>query len=407
MSAEPGIVIVGAGKAGARAIVAAREFGWQGPVTLIGDEKLLPYDRPPLSKSSITSEEEPQPVLLVDQSIVDSLHVDFICGVAAAGIDRRTKQVKLADGREIPYRKLLIATGAYARPLAGAANAITLRDFDESVRLRREFVPGKRVAVIGGGFIGLELASTAAKRGCIVTVIEAQPRILLRGVTERVATVVARKHADAGVEVLTNSRCAAFNPDSVTLTDGRTIPADIVVVGIGAAPRTALAEAAGLVVDNGIACDTYLRTSDPDIYSAGDCCSFPHPLYGNRRIRLESWRAAQDMASVAVQNMLGASIAYEAVPWFWSDQYDQSLQIAGLPDWGARSVFRPLKDGAFVEFHLDDSGRLVGASGIGPGNTVARDIRLAELLIAKRAAPDPAQLADPAVQLRTLLAQYK
>jgi 3-phenylpropionate/trans-cinnamate dioxygenase ferredoxin reductase subunit len=407
MSAEPGIVIVGAGKAGARAIVACREYGWQGPVTLVGDEALLPYDRPPLSKSSITSDEEPQPLLLVDQSIVDSLNVDFISGVAATNIDRANKRLRLADGREIAYHKLLIATGAYARPLSGAANAITLRDFAESVRLRREFMPGRKVAVIGGGFIGLELASSATKRGCSVTVIEAQPRILLRGVTERVASVVAKKHADAGVEILTGTKCGAFNPDSVTLMDGRVIPADIIVVGIGAAPRTALAEASGLAIENGVACDTHLKTSDPDIYAVGDCCSFPHPLYGDRRIRLESWRAAQDMASVAVQNMLGSPLAYEAVPWFWSDQYDLSLQIAGLPGDGTHSVSRPLKDGAFIEFHLDDKGRLVGASGIGPGNTVARDIRLAEMLIGKRATPDPTQLADANVKLKALLAQYK
>jgi 3-phenylpropionate/trans-cinnamate dioxygenase ferredoxin reductase subunit len=407
MSAEPGMVVVGAGKAGARAIVAFREFGWQGPVTLIGDEALVPYDRPPLSKSAISAEEEPRPVELVDRSIIDALNVDFIAGTAATGIDRARKVVKLADGSEVPYAKLLIATGASARSLNGAANALTLRDFDESVRLRAAFTPGRRVAVIGGGFIGLELASSAAKRGCAVTVIEAQPRILLRGVTERVADVVAKKHAEAGVEIITGAKIGVFDPASLTLIDGRVIPADIFVVGIGAAPRIALAETAGLRIDNGIACDTHLRTSDPDIYAAGDCCSFPHPLFGNRRIRLEAWRAAQDQAAVAVENMLGASKSYEAVPWFWSDQYDLSLQIAGMPSEGATSIARPLKDGAFIEFHLDGEGRLVGASGIGPGNTVARDIRLAEMLIGKRAKPDPAQLADANIQLKALLAQYR
>jgi 3-phenylpropionate/trans-cinnamate dioxygenase ferredoxin reductase subunit len=396
------MVIVGAGKAGARTILGLRERDYQGPITLVTDEVLSFYDRPPLSKAAIHADASEPPVMILDDSMLASLKVDKVQG-AATNIDRAAKELILSDGRRIPYEKLLIATGAAARPLPGAARAMTLRDLDESIALRDAFKPGKSVAIVGGGFIGLELASSAAKRGCKVTVIEALPRILMRGVTERVATTVASRHAAEGVEIVTSAAIETIGDDHVTLKGGRRIPADVLVAGIGASPRISLGEAAGLTIENGIAVDSHLRTSDPDIFAAGDCCSFPHALFGSRRIRLEAWRAAQDMGITVAENMLGGSASYEAVPWFWSDQYDLSLQIAGMPGDGKTAVLRQLKEDAFIEFHLDGEGRLVGASGIGPGNTVARDIRLAEMLIGKRAKPDPAQLADPSVQLKALL----
>ncbi|KAB2862650.1 MAG: ferredoxin reductase, partial [Bauldia sp.] len=176
------------------------------------------------------------------------------------------------------------------------------------------------------------------------------------------------------------------------------------VVGIGAVPVTGLAEAAGLALDNGIAVDACLRTSDPDVFAAGDCCSFPLALYGGRRVRLESWRNAVDQAGLAARNLLGAEDPIASVPWFWSDQYELTLQIAGLPDEGAGTVRRDIGDGAFILFHRAADGRLAAASGIGPGNAVAKDIRLAEMLIARSARPDPALLASPATRLKSLLA---
>ena len=188
------------------------------------------------------------------------------------------------------------------------------------------------------------------------------------------------------------------------LEDGRVVAASLLVVGIGAVPNTELAEAAGLAVDNGIAVDGLLRSSDPDIFAAGDCTSYPLPLYGDRRVRLESWRNAQEQGQLAAANMLGGEEAHCAVPWFWSDQYDMTLQIAGLADGAAATVRRDLGEGAFILFHLDAGGRLIAASGIGRGNAVARDIRLAEMLIAARRHPDPAALAAPETKLKTLLA---
>jgi len=399
------MVIIGAGKAGARAPISLREHGWKRSITLIGEEVHAPYDRPPLSKAAMTAAEEPSPVFLLDDEMLQALDVTFIANAMASDIDRAKKEVILADGRRIPYQKLLIATGARARRLTlpGAERALMLRDFHESVALRAACTPGRSVAIIGGGFIGLELAASASQRGCDVTVIEAQPRILMRGVTEAVARRIAERHDVAGVTVLTGTGVDRIEADAVVLSDGRRIPADIVIAGIGAQPAVALAEKAGLVLDNGIACDAEMRTSDPDIYAAGDCCSFPHGLYGGRRLRFEAWRVAQDQAAVAAENMLGGHRQFLAVPWFWSDQYELNLQIAGMPSDGVSSCVRPLKDDAFIEFHIDGSGRLVGASGIGRGNAIARDIKLAEMLIAKNASPDPAVLADPDIALRGLL----
>ncbi len=402
---EASMVIVGGGKAGARAAVAFRENAWKGRVTLISDEALAPYDRPPLSKAAIMDEAEPQPVYLLDEGMMASLEVNFLRGSAATGIDRDAKTVSLADGTKIPYDRLLIATGAEPRRLSqtGAERALLLRDLADSAEIRRKFIDGKSVAIIGGGFIGLELAASAAKRGCRVTVIEAQPRVLMRGVPPEIATRIAARHAEAGVAILTSASIAQIGLDKILLSDGREIPADIVIAGIGAAPRIKLAEQAGLALDNGIACNTYLQTSDPHIFAVGDCCSFPHPVFGNERLRLEAWRNASDQAIVAVENMLGGQKPYEAVPWFWTDQYELNLQIAGLPQRGVSIVERVPKENALILCHLDGDGRLVGASGIGPGNSIARDIRLLEMLIGKKAAPGPALLADPAFQLKSLL----
>ena len=340
---EASMVIVGGGKAGARAAVAFRENAWKGPVTLISDEALAPYDRPPLSKAAIMEDAEPQPTYLLDEGMMASLEVNFLRGSAATAIDRDARAVSLADGKKIPYDRLLIATGAEPRRLsqAGAERAMLLRDLANSAKIRAEFISGKSVAIIGGGFIGLELAASAAKRGCHVTVIEAQPRILMRGVPPDIATRIAARHTEAGVAILVNARIEKIGPDKIHVADGREVPADILIAGIGAAPRIKLAEQAGLALDNGISCNTYLQTSDPLIFAVGDCCSFPHPVFGNERLRLEAWRNASDQAIVAVENMLGGQRPYEAVPWFWTDQYELTLQIAGLPHRG--SLNRPAR----------------------------------------------------------------
>jgi 3-phenylpropionate/trans-cinnamate dioxygenase ferredoxin reductase component len=407
---DVGIVIIGAGEAGARAAIALRAERYSGRIVLIGDEPHAPYERPPLSKATIVGEAPPALPAIGDAIDLFRLNIEHLARVAVASIDKAAHLVLLADGRALPYEKLLLATGAKPRRLSipGADAAIYLRNFDDAVALRRRLGEGRRIAIIGGGFIGLELASSARALGCEVTLIEAAPRILMRGVPSAIADLVAARHRGAGVRLETGAAIAGIGRpgDShiVALTDGREIAADCVVAGIGAAPDTALAEAAGLTIDNGIAVDAQLCTSDPHIYAAGDCASFPHPLYDGRRIRLEAWRNAFDQGAFVAKSMLGGAEEYRAVPWFWSDQHDLNLQIAGLVDEGRETIARDLGDGALLLFHLTSEGRLAAASGVGPLGRIAREVRLAEMLIAKRARPDRVALASPDIKLKSLLA---
>ena len=393
-SETAGIVVIGAGECGTRAALALREAGYDGAVTLLGAEVHSPYERPPLSKDAILAE-TPAPKPIGGAEGLAAAGVTFRPGLAVAEIDRAAQAVVLADGSRLAYHRLLLATGARPRPLpvpgADGPNVATLRGLEDAARIRAALGPGRRLAVIGGGFIGLELAASARKLGTEVTVIEALPRLLTRGVPEEVAAVLAARHEAEGVRFVFGARIVEVTPEGVILEGGITVPADLVLVGIGAVPETTLAAAAGLAVENGIVVDDRLATSDPAIFAAGDCAAFQHPGYG-RRIRLESWRSAQEQGTLAARNMLGSDEPVAAVPWFWSDQYDLTLQIAGLADGAAATVRRPVGEG-FVLFHLGPEGRLLAASGIGPGNAIAKDIRLAEMLIARGARPDPEALA--------------
>ncbi|TPI66156.1 ferredoxin reductase [Mesorhizobium sp. B3-1-3] len=407
---QAGMVIIGAGECGGRAALALRDLGFEGPVALVGDEPHLPYERPPLSKEAMTGE-APAIKAIASDALFAERSIRHIHSVRAVAIDRGAHVVRLSDGSSLPYEKLLLATGSVPRklPMPGlGGRCVYLRTFNDALAIRAHLSAGNRVAIIGGGFIGLELAASARKLGATVTVIEAQPRILMRGVPAEIAEIIHKAHEAEGVAIRTGQGIAAIDDDGaevgITLADGRKVIADLTVIGIGAVPVTGLAAEAGLTIDNGIAVDEHLRTADPDIFAAGDCCSFPLAVYGGRRVRLEAWRNAQEQGALAAKNMLGADAAHAAVPWFWSDQYGLTLQIAGLSDEGKSIVRRDLDDGAFILFHLAQDGRLVAASGIGPGNSVARDIRLAEMLIAKRASPAPEALGSQAVKLKSLLA---
>ncbi|UVK41416.1 FAD-dependent oxidoreductase [Mesorhizobium sp. AR10] len=404
------MIIIGAGECGGRAALALRDLGYDGPVTLVGDEPHLPYERPPLSKDAMVSEAPEIKAIATDETFA-ARSIRHIHSVQAVAIDRAVHTVRLSDGAVLPYDKLLLATGSIPRklPMLGlGGRCVYLRTFNDALAIRAHLRAGNRIAIVGGGFIGLELAAAARKLGADVTVIEAQPRILMRGVPAEIAEIVHAAHETEGVNILCGEGIAAIADDGaevrITLAGGRDIVADLAVIGIGAVPVTGLAAEAGLTIDNGIAVDAELRTSDPDIFAAGDCCSFPLAVYSGRRVRLEAWRNAQEQGALAAKNMLGAGEAHAAVPWFWSDQYGLSLQIAGLSDEGHSSVRRDLGDGAFILFHLAQDGRLVAASGIGTGNSVARDIRLTEMLIGKRARPAPEALGSQAFKLKSLLA---
>lgn len=405
------MVIIGAGECGTRAAFALREMGYDGSVTLVGAEAHLPYDRPPLSKDTMVAPGTPSIKAIADATRLEEHRIDLLGATSATSIDRANRSIRLTNGSDLDYDKLLIATGALPRrlPLPDmGSRCVYLRTFDDALAIRAHLGSGCRVAIVGGGFIGLELAASARKLGADVTVIEAQPRILMRGVPEEIAAVVHEAHATEGVEIVCGDGIASINDDGtsvrITLASGLQVTADLTIIGIGAVAVTALAESAGLTLNNGIAVDAQLRSSDPAIFAAGDCCSFPLAVYGGRRVRLEAWRSAQEHGALAARNMLGSEEAHACVPWFWSDQYGLSLQIAGLPDEGERTVRRDLDDGAFILFHLKQDGRLAAASGIGPGNAVARDIRLAEMLIARSAHPDIGALAAPSVKLKSLLA---
>jgi 3-phenylpropionate/trans-cinnamate dioxygenase ferredoxin reductase component len=395
------MVVVGAGECGTRAAFALRENGWSGPVTLVGGEAGIPYERPPLSK---TWTHKP----ICDDERLRAADITYLPGTHATAVGPERHTVTLDDGRTLTYGKLLLATGATARPLPFTGAPVHLvRTHADARALRARITPGTRVGIVGGGFIGLELAAAAAALGAGVTVLELADRLMGRAVPARVAVAVAARHVAAGVDVRCGTAVTglAARPGgtAIGLADGTAVEVDVVVAGVGAVPQTALAERAGLAVDDGVLVDETLATSAPDVFAAGDCCRFPHPLYPGRPLRLESWRAAQQQGDAAAAAMLGRPQAYAAVPWFWSDQYDLSLQVAGLPSAATAEVVRSRPDGVELWFGLDGAGRLVAAAAAGPGNAVAKDVRLAEMLIAARVAPPVDELADPAVALKPLL----
>ncbi|MEM5313477.1 FAD-dependent oxidoreductase [Paraburkholderia sp. JHI869] len=411
MSAGDVMVVIGGGQCGARAVQVLREGGWEGAITLIADEAAQPYERPPLSKAVLLGERTPEQGAIHREAFYREQRVDLRSSSAASAIDCAAHTVTLASGETLGYRRLLIATGSEPRrmsvPGAELAGVHVLRNAGDALAIASELGPGRRIAVIGAGFIGLEVAASAVQRGCEVVVFEAAPRALMRAVPAEVAQCLVDLHRERGVDVRFDVQVQRFEGNgrvnAVVLGDGTVVPCDAVVVGVGVSPRVALAQEAGLAIDNGIAVDATLRTSDPDIYAAGDVCSFVHPLYG-RRIRLECWRNAEDQARVAALNMLGHDEAHSAVPWFWSDQYDMTIQIAGLPAFGATKAVRATGAASKVFFALDETGVLVGASGVGQTGDIARDVRIAQELIARRARIEPERLADSATKLKSLLA---
>lgn len=412
MSNERAIVIVGAGEAGTAAAVALREEGgWRGQIVLIGNEPVLPYERPPLSKAILIESAHSGPKLLVTPERLAELRIDYLQGRSAESIDRAAQTVILSNGAQLPYERLLLTTGARPReldvPISTGSRVAMLRTYADALAIRQMISPGREVVVIGGGFIGLEVAASAVSRGASVTVIEAGPRLLTRAVPAPMAELIKAKHKRSGVRIETDAMAARIDTkdgrSKIVLADGRTYLADLVLVGVGAVPNVELAQAAKLAVHNGIVVDETLVTSDPHIFAAGDCCSFPHHLYG-ASVRLEAWRNARRQGTVAAANMLGANRPYQDVPWFWSDQYDETLQIAGLCREGDVPVARDLGANGQLFFYLAANGRLAAACGFGRLGTIAKEIRFAEVMISRQLAPKAEALADPAVNLKSLLA---
>ncbi|MDP5307442.1 NAD(P)/FAD-dependent oxidoreductase [Paracoccus spongiarum] len=397
------MVIIGAGECGTRAAFALREQGWDGAITLIGAEAGLPYERPPLSKP-LAGAVHRKPIC--DDAALRAARIDYLPGVSATAVDAPGRSVRLSDGRRLPWHRLLMATGARPRRLAcpGAGLARGFRSDADAARIFAGGTAGARVAIIGAGLIGMELAAALRVRGAEVAVVESAAAPLGRAVPPHLAARLHARHLAEGVTFHLGAGVAALEEGGVILADGRRIPADHIVAAIGVSPDTALAEAAGLDCANGILTDRFLCTSHAGILAAGDCASVRDEAGVARRS--ESWRDARLQAETAARNMLGASQAHVARPWFWSDQFDLGLQIAGRPSTDQAMVRRIIAQDAELSFHLD-GGRLVAAAGLGPGNCVARDIRLAEMLIEADARPDPSALADPAITLKALLRTAK
>ncbi|MFB2595946.1 NAD(P)/FAD-dependent oxidoreductase [Paracoccus sp. p4-l81] len=396
------IVIVGAGQAGAALAAKLRALGFAGEVVMIGAEPVAPYQRPPLSKAYLLGQMGLDRLTLRAPEFWADSRIDLRLGQPVTAIDPVARMVRIGD-EALPYGQLALTTGASPRRLPAAmggdlGNVLCVRSLADADAMNPLFAPGARLVVIGGGYIGLEAAAVARKRGMDVTLVEAAPRILGRVASAETADLIRDLHLSHGVTIHEGVGLDRLLGDQVVtgvaLADGRVIDADVVVVGIGVAPDVDLAAQAGLGLDNGIAVDAQGRSSDPAIWAAGDCASFPW-LTG--RLRLESVGNAIDMAELVAANMLGAGLDYTPKPWFWSDQFDAKLQIAGL---GAGADHWVVRRGEGASVWAYAAGRLVAVEALND----ARAYMVGKRLIEAGRSPDPAAVADTSVDLKALLA---
>ena len=408
-------VIVGAGHAGVALAVALRQGGWEGPITMIGDEGGLPYERPPLSKGFLAGDREAGEFLLRPADFFDKNGIELVEGRVET-IDREARTVTLESGETLAYGKLALATGAApvrlpidGADLPGVHVLRTLADVqgirDDLAQLAGAGTASARVVLIGGGYIGLEAASSLRALGHEVTVLEAAERVLARVTAPPVSAFYQRIHGEEGVRIETGVAVEAIEGSArverVRLADGGSVDADLVIMGVGVRADVGLAEAAGLEVDAGIVVDACCRTSDPDIVALGDCARVRREE-GGRLICLESVPNAREQARVAAAALRGESVVDDSVPWFWSDQYDLTLQMAGDSSSHDEVVVRGDIDSgrSFAVFYLDQ-GRLVAAECVAR----PREFMLAKKLLAEGASPDPVLLADESIQARDLMKQ--
>lgn len=372
MSDPRHLVVVGASLAGLRAVEAARSTGFDGRITLIGAESHLPYDRPPLSKAyldELPAGEAPASTEFRSEDVLrGELDVELLLGVSASGLDTERRIVELADGREVIYDALVIATGADARILPGTEGlrgVHALRTLDDAVAVRSALEAGARIVVIGAGFIGSEVASGARKRGLSPVVVEALPTPLVRAVGQEMGATLAALHSRNGTDLRCGVPVASIEGEGrverVVLADGSVIPADLVVVGAGAIPGTGWLEGSGLVLDNGVVCDEHLWTGVEGVYAAGDVARWHNGVF-DTSMRLEHWTSAAEQGAIAAKNALdpAASKAYSTVPYFWSDWYDVRIQFVGHPATDEIRVVEELdRDGRLVALYRDGD-RLAG-----------------------------------------------
>lgn len=398
------VVVVGGGQAGVALVAKLRAEGFGGAITLIGEEPLPPYQRPPLSKRYLLGQMSRERLLLRPASFYEENVIELRTATPARAIDRAARAVVLADDTRLPYDVLVLATGARPRRLPAAiggalAGVHLMRTLADADALAPELEPGRRVLVVGGGWIGLEAAAVCASRGLSVTVVELAPRILARVACAETAAAVRALHEAHGVEIREGTALERLEGDerveAAVLAGGERLAADLVIVGIGVTPETSLAEAAGLAIDNGVAVDSCCRTSDPAILAVGDCASFP---WRGRRIRLESVQNAVDQGEHAARVILGATEPYDPVPWFWSDQYDTRLQIAGLGEGHDRIIRRPgQREGSLSHWYFRGD-TLLAVDALGDPRAFMQGRRWLEAGVS----PDPERLADARTDLRGL-----
>ncbi|MDA5092630.1 FAD-dependent oxidoreductase [Aliiroseovarius sp. KMU-50] len=397
------IVVIGAGQAGSSLVAKLRNSGFEGQITLIGEETAPPYQRPPLSKAYLLGDMALERLYLRPESFYEDNNIALRLGTRVDAIDTDAKEVVIGEER-LSYDQLALTTGSAPRRLPAAIGGKlegvhVVRTLEDVDRMEPEFTEGRRVLIVGGGYIGLEAAAVAAKKGLQVTLVEMADRILQRVAAPETSDYFRTLHTNHGVKILEGVGLETLTGEgrvtSARLSDGMEIETDFVIVGVGITPGTALAEAAGITLDNGIKTDAQGRTSAPDVWAAGDCASFP---YRGERIRLESVPNAIDQAEVVARNMLGESIEYVAKPWFWSDQYDVKLQIAGLNAGYDNVVTRDSGDGAIsFWYYLGDTLLAVDAMNDPRGYMVGKR------LIESGKSPGKVAIADPATELKTLL----
>lgn len=397
------MVIVGAGQAGARAAEALRAARFAGEIVLFGEEPHEPYERPRLSKSVLLGEERPASACIRPREWYAAQRIDLRTRVRIEAIAPRSHAVITAEGERVEYSKVLLCMGSRVRPLTGANDGLAgvhyLRTLDDCARLSAELVPGRRLVVVGGGFIGLEVASSALKRGLSVTVVERQSALLDRVLPAAIAAHVEALHAARGVALRLGAAVSQLRGqrrlESVALADGSEIPADLAVIGVGIIPNTELGEAAGAASSDGLVVDEFCRTTLENVYAAGDLTNHYNPIL-ERRVRLESWQNAQNQAIAAARNLAGGAHAYAEVPWFWSDQLDTNIQMVGVAEPGMQIVWR----GNRMAFGIvQERLRLAVAFNLGA------EIRFARRLIESRASLPAARLADPSIKLKELLTE--
>lgn len=394
-----GVLIVGAGHAGGSAAAFLRQYGHEGPITLVGAEPVPPYQRPPLSKAWLKGEADAESLMLRPAEWYAENGVELRLGRTVTAIDRTTRRARLDDGTELAWERLILATGARARrlavPGADAPGVLELRTAADAERLKQALGPGRRLAVIGGGYVGLEAAASARALGSEVVVIEREARVLARVACEPLSRFFEAYHRERGVAFELGAQVAGVEAGAVRLADGRRLDCDAVLVGVGAQPNLELAEAAGLTCRDGVVVDLEARTSDPAIHAIGDVTWRPLPLY-DREVRLESVPNALEQARQAAAAIAGRPAPAPEVPWFWSDQYDLKLQIAGAPFDCDRIVTRGDPASArFALFHLQ--GGVVRA--VEAVNAPA-EFMAGKQLVGRKAAVAPERLADPAVSMK-------